>query len=207
MKNPELNPKQEWQELASRYTTNQNLVRRLWHDLVVYYSSPGRHYHTLDHIQELLQLAAENQDKFKRYDEIRFAIFYHDAIYDPNSNRNEEKSSHLAVLSVEDLDVTRQQLHFITEAILATKKHEPHADPDINLLMDLDLHILASDWEKYDHYRQQIRQEYNLFPDLLYKPGRKKILQQLLDQPRIYKTEGFYQLYEEAARKNLQREL
>ncbi|MBK0404444.1 hypothetical protein I5M27_15705 [Adhaeribacter sp. BT258] len=207
MKNPELNPKQEWKELAGRFTKNLNLVRRLWHDLEVYYSSPDRHYHNLDHIQELLQLAAENRDKFSLYDEIRFAIFYHDAIYDPNSTNNEEKSAHLAVLSLEDLDLNRQQLHFITEAILATKKHEQHSDSDINLLMDLDLHILASDWEKYDQYRQQIRKEYSLFPDLLYKPGRKKILQQLLDQPRIYKTDSFYQLYEEAARKNLQREL
>ncbi len=207
MKNPEQNPEQVWQELAGRYTQDQDLIRERWQDLEVYYTGPHRFYHNLDHIQELLQLAAENREKFSRYDEILFAIFYHDAVYDVNSTHNEEKSAQLAKLSLENFDLTREQLDFIPEAILATKKHEQHSDPDINLFLDLDLHILASDWQKYDQYRHQIRKEYSLFPDLFYKPGRKKILQQILNHPRIYKTAGFYQLHEEAARKNLQREL
>jgi len=207
MKNPELKPEQEWQELAGRYTQDQTLINTLWQDLQVYYNSPNRHYHNLDHIQELLQLAAENQEKFSRYDEIRFAIFYHDAVYDVNSTHNEEKSAQLAELSLEKFNLSQLQLDFITEAILATKKHEQHSDPDINLLLDLDLHILASDWHRYDRYRHQIRKEYSIFPDLLFNPGRKRILQQLLNRPRIYKTDGFYQIHEDAARKNLEQEL
>lgn len=207
MENPELNPEQLWQELAGRYTQDQTLINSLWQDLQVYYTSPNRHYHNLDHIRELLQLATENREKFKRYDEILFAIFYHDAVYDVNSTHNEEKSAQLAELSLENFSLNQLQLDFITEAILATKKHEQHSDPDINLLLDLDLHILASDWHNYDRYRQQIRKEYSIFPDLLFNPGRKKLLQQLLNRPRIYKTDGFYQIHEEAARKNLQQEL
>ena len=207
MKNPELNPEHVWQELAGRYTTDQKLIRSRWHDLLEYYNSPNRFYHNLDHIKELLELAAQHREKFHKYDEVLFAIFYHDTVYDVSSTHNEEKSARVAELSLENLNLTQPQLDFITEAILATKKHGQHSDPDINLLLDLDLSILASDWHKYDLYRHQIRKEYSIFPDLFYKPGRKRILQQLLNHPRIYKTDSFYHLHEKTARQNLQREL
>jgi predicted metal-dependent HD superfamily phosphohydrolase len=207
MQNAIIQPEKVWQELAGRYTTKQQLIFNRWRDLLELYYSPGRYYHTLDHIQYLLELAEQHKESVSRYDELLFAIFYHDVIYDVNSSRNEEKSAQHAILSLEDFNLSRQQLDFISEAILATQKHEKHPDPTINFLLDIDLAILGSDPETYDTYRHQIRREYSVYPDLLYKPGRKRVLQHFLKQPRIYKTEIFYRQLEEAARRNLQQEL
>lgn len=41
----------------------------------------------------------------------------------------------------------------------------------------------------------------------MYVPGRKKVLNYFLAMPRIFKTNHFYEKYEEAARKNLEDEL
>lgn len=41
----------------------------------------------------------------------------------------------------------------------------------------------------------------------MYVPGRKKVLNHFLALPRIFKTNHFYEKYEEAARKNLEDEL
>ena len=44
------------------------------------------------------------------------------------------------------------------------------------------------------------------YPDLLYKPGRKKVLQHFLSMERIFKTEQFFSRFEDKARKNLLQE-
>jgi predicted metal-dependent HD superfamily phosphohydrolase len=52
-----------------------------------------------------------------------------------------------------------------------------------------------------------VRREYSIYPDLLYKPGRKKVLQHFLNMEHIFKTIHFYTLYEQNARNNLNREI
>jgi predicted metal-dependent HD superfamily phosphohydrolase len=42
-----------------------------------------------------------------------------------------------------------------------------------------------------------------MYPDFLYKPGRRKVLTHFLEMERIFKSDHFYQKYEEQARKNL----
>lgn len=53
----------------------------------------------------------------------------------------------------------------------------------------------------------QVRKEYSIYPDLLYKPGRKKVLQHFLQMERIFKTQVFYDKYETQSRRNLEKEL
>ncbi len=59
----------------------------------------------------------------------------------------------------------------------------------------------------YNDYARQVRQEYSLYPDMIYKPGRRKVLRHFLAMPKIFKTDIFFELYEESARRNLQREM
>lgn len=79
-------------------------------------------------------------------------------------------------------------------------------DPDAALFIDADLSILGKSPPVYNSYSKQIRQEYAVYPDTLYLPGRKKVILHFLEMPRIYKTDFFYEKYEEQARKNLRRE-
>ncbi|MCK7556860.1 hypothetical protein MKQ70_18295 [Chitinophaga sedimenti] len=65
----------------------------------------------------------------------------------------------------------------VSEWIIATKTHGDTAvDSDLSYLLDIDLGILGAPLMSYVEYTRQIRQEYRIFPDLLYNPGRKKVL-------------------------------
>ena len=76
-----------------------------------------------------------------------------------------------------------------------------------NLFTDADFSILGAHWETYSIYSQNVRKEYSIYPDLVYNPGRKKVLKHFLEMTRIYKTDYFYSKLEELAKCNLLGEL
>jgi predicted metal-dependent HD superfamily phosphohydrolase len=128
-------------------------------------------------------------------------------VYDTLKSNNEEKSANLAERRMEDLEVSEEIVARVVEMILATKTHVVSENQDINYFTDADLSILGKDWEVYNQYAKQVRNEYAIYPDLLYNPGRKKVLKHFLEMNQIYKTDYFTQKYEEQARLNLSREL
>jgi len=75
------------------------------------------------------------------------------------------------------------------------------------LFTDADLSILGAEWPIYHNYTDQIRQEYAIYPDFMYKPGRKKVLLHFLKMERIFKTDYFYITFEAQAIKNIKQEL
>jgi predicted metal-dependent HD superfamily phosphohydrolase len=91
--------------------------------------------------------------------------------------------------------------------ILATKSHHQSSDTDTNFFTDADLSVLGQSWEIYSTYFKNVRKEYSIYPDLLYNPGRKKVLNHFLAMDRIFKTEFFYDKFEIQAKKNLRKEL
>ena len=198
------NAETQWAALASAYTADQQLVRKLWEELHQYYSASDRYYHNLHHIEALLTLATEHRAMAKHEDPLRFSIFYHDIIYNATQNDNEEKSAALAAKRLQELAFSEASVALVKEMILATKSHQKHEQEDVNLLIDFDLSVLGSDWNSYCTYTIQIRKEYSVFPDYLYKKGRKKVLERFLSQHCIYE---FQKLLEGQARSNLQREL
>jgi predicted metal-dependent HD superfamily phosphohydrolase len=143
----------------------------------------------------------------EQQDLLLFALFYHDVIYSPSRSDNEEKSAEAAEKRLAKLELPAAAIAFVKDMILATKAHQQHSNPTINFLLDLDLAILGADPQRYDAYSQAVRKEYSNYPDLLYKPGRRKVLQHFLAQPSIYKTPVFQQAFEAQARQNLEREL
>ncbi len=199
--------KSAWESLCTRYTTNKTLVAQLWHELKSAYTAKSRHYHTLDHIAYMLKLAERHKPESRDFDLLLFAIFYHDVVYSATRSDNEVKSAALAVTRLQSLGVPECKQEMAREMILATKSHQTSPHSLTNLLIDLDLAILGADQERYDWYSQGVRKEYSIYPDLLYKPGRRKVLQHFLEQPHIYKTPAFREFFEEKARENLQREL
>lgn len=133
--------------------------------------------------------------------------FYHDLVYDAKKQDNEEQSALLAEKRLTALSVPEAIISLCKEIILATKSHLVSANSDVNLFTDADLSILGKPWEQYEIYYKQIREEYSVYPDLLYKPGRRKVLKHFLAMERIFKTDVFREKYEKQARRNLGREL
>lgn len=198
---------QLFKNTLERYTLNEELINEYWLELEDLYNSNKRHYHNLIHLENLYHQLKSVKNIIEDWDCTLFTLFYHDAIYNTLKTDNEEKSADLARKRLSDTNFTKKQIERCCQHILATKSHGQSSDNDCNLFTDADLVILTSDWEEYLIYSQQIRKEYSIYPNLIYKSGRKKVLKQLLGLEQLYKTTHFSSLYEEKARQNLKREL
>lgn len=196
-----------WQTLTATYSSNQTLIETLWQEIKNAYTSENRHYHNLNHLGFMLELAKRYEKQLKNPDAVAFAIFYHDFSYENNRSDNEAQSAEMASDRLFRLSIPENEIAFVQKAILATKTHEPSSDADINFLLDFDLAILGADRETYLAYAKSIRQEYSIYPDDVYKAGRIKVIQHFLAQPAIFKTPLFRTLLEAKAHHNLQAEL
>ena len=200
-----MNLKEKYIELLANIGFSANDIQQNWLDLEKAYSGKSRHYHNLTHIAAMIESFETYRDKLDKPNEILFSIFYHDYIYKSSKKDNELKSAEFALsILPENISFNRQ---LVFDSICATQQHQHNIIEDINWLIDFDLKILARDWEDYKIYFEQIRKEYSIYLDFLYKPGRAKALKHFLDDEFIFQTEEFRGLYEEKARMNIEKEI
>ncbi|ASK32272.1 hypothetical protein CEY12_20250 [Chryseobacterium sp. T16E-39] len=189
------------------HTQDQNIIDILWKEIESQYSQKERYYHNLEHLDNMFSEIELVKTHISDFSNISFSIFYHDVIYDASSKLNEEKSAELAKKRLQKINREQKSIDEIFEQILATKAHQKSHDSDTNYLLDADLSILGQSSQVYLDYTKKIRKEYSIYPDLLYKPGRKKVLQHFLDLEYIFKTDYFKNRYENQARMNIESEL
>lgn len=202
-----MNLKERFFRICFDYTKNETLADQLWCEIEKKYSEKGRHYHNLNHLENMFSELELVKVKILNFNNISFSVFYHDVIYDATSKLNEEKSAEFAKLKLESLMVNEKDRTEISQQILATKSHQLSENSDINYLLDADLSVLGKDTQTYSEYTKQIRKEYAIYPDFLYKPGRRKVLQHFLKLESIFKTENFRDKYENQAKENIGFEL
>jgi predicted metal-dependent HD superfamily phosphohydrolase len=157
----------------------------LFQKLCMAYQCPTRHYHNLQHIQQMLtrlhRIRVSNQPS------ITLAIWFHDAIYNARAKDNEERSAQWAIEALSELGIDVGETDRIAQWILATQSHrvDPN-DRDGQVFLDCDLSILGVSPEDYNLYAQAIRQEYDWVTDEDYRVGRSRVLQNFLDRDRLY---------------------
>lgn len=198
-----------WCELAHRHGRDAASADRVLTGLVRAYGEPQRHYHTLTHIAELLRLLDEHGG-IADGDAVTLAILFHDAVYDPARQDNEAASANLAREQLTLLGFPLQLIAKVEHYILVTQHGaslSAGGDADLEILLDLDLSVLAAASDRYRAYAQAIRQEYAVVPDELYRPGRRRVLQGFLARAQIYQTERLRALWETPARANLSNEI
>ncbi len=199
--------KETFIELLSNYTDNESLKSELWNEIEKNYSSKKRHYHTLQHLDNLLSLLTNIKNEITNWETILFTLFYHDIIYNSLKLDNEEKSAELAEKRMKEISVSIDTIELCKQQILATKSHIKSSDNDTNYFTDADLSVLGQSWEKYSDYYKNVRKEYSIYPDFFYNPGRKKVLNHFLAMDSIFKTDFFYNKFELQAKQNLQKEI
>lgn len=193
--------------IASVYPEGSVQAEKLWDEIEKAYNHKKRHYHTLTHLENLYAQLRGCKHLITDWDSMLFSLYYHDIVYKASRSDNEEESARLAVSRMEALGVPGEKVERCKAQILATKSHKLEKDPDTDLFTDADLSVLGMDWDSYHTYYEQVRKEYSIYPDMLYKPGRKKVLEHFLSMERIFKTDFFYEKFEMQARMNLAREL
>lgn len=176
----------------------------LFAELAARYAEPWRAYHDLGHVLDVLSVL----DDVALTDPlaVTLAVWFHDAVYDPRANDNEERSAALAAERSANL-LGGDWVRRVETLILATKRHEPTGDPDTAALLDADLAILGASPARYDAYAAAIRREYAWVPDDAYREGRSRVLHGFLGRDRVYRTPRLFARFEAAARRNLRREL
>jgi len=199
--------KQTFIELAQNYSDTKDLIEKLWEEIEKNYTGKKRHYHNLKHLDNLLKQLSDVKEQIQDWDTILFTLFYHDIIYDALSKKNEENSAELAVERLHSIFFPDDRIKRCYSQIIATKNHALAEDNDTNLFTDADLSIFGMEWEHYSEYLSQVRKEYSIYPDLIYNPGRKKVLKHFLESNKIYKTDYFLENFEEKARENIAKEI
>lgn len=197
--------KDRFLNLMSKYSDDKNYNLQCWNEIEKNYSSKSRYYHNLEHLENMFAELDKVLQQVNKLDSLLFAIYYHDIIYVPTKSDNEHQS---ALLFKNRISATSfPNLNECIAQIEATKEHKLSRDKDTNILLDLDLSILGKSKEEYQKYCKNIRKEYHIYPDFMYRNGRKKVLLNLLKLDSIYKTDYFKQEYENQAKENLKHEL
>ncbi|PXW12946.1 putative metal-dependent HD superfamily phosphohydrolase [Chryseobacterium sp. CBTAP 102] len=202
-----MNLKNQFEALCSPFTEDKQLINSLWKEIETQYSEKGRHYHNLLHLDNMFKELEDVKGNISDFTAISFSVFYHDIIYDASSKSNEEKSAAKAEKRLAELHIDKHKISIISAQILATKSHQQSDSEETNYLLDADLSVLGKDFKTYLEYTQNIRKEYAIYPDFLYKPGRRKVLKHFLELESIFKTEYFSEKYENQAKENITAEL
>lgn len=178
-----------------------------WAVLQRSYGSKFRHYHNFEHIRSMLTYLEPVWEELKMAADLQLAVIYHDVAYDPVATHNEEESARLARMALQTLQFPMERVDRIVKHILTTKDHEIGDEIDAAFLVDADLAILGEASPRYDWYKQQIRLEYAMFDEAVYRAGRRRVLQNFIDRKWIYHTANFRDRFEQQARANLKSEI
>ena len=167
------------------------------------YSEPKRRYHTLQHLSECLTLADQDKALAQYPAEVAYALWFHDAIYDLDRRDNERESAIWAQASLTAAGVQADVADRVYASIMATcHDGSPHS-VDAQLVVDIDLTILAAPPDRFEEYERQILDEYQHVPEMIFRIKRRAVLSSFLERPQIYLTPTYALRFESAARHNL----
>lgn len=178
-------------------------------ELIARHGEPHRRYHTMAHIEDcLVQLETSTDLASTDRELLEAAIWFHDAIYDPQRNDNEARSADLAV---ERLTAEGHRTDFVEEVARLIRLTAGHSVAEGDTLgarlVSIDLSILGAEPGRYEAYARAIREEYAHVPEPLYRAGRAAILTRFLEAPALFPDPAWAARLDTPARANLRREI
>ena len=186
--------------------------------LLAAYADPGRGYHDLRHLEEVLEHLdvllpglddgdAREVGREVDRDAVRLAAWFHDAVYE-GAPDDEERSARLAHEALTAAGVDAAVVAEVVRLVRLTATHDPaDGDPAGAVLSDADLAVLAAGPERYAEYVAGVRREYAHVPDEAFRRGRADVLRGLLAAPAMFRTATGRRLWEQRARANVEAEL
>lgn len=200
-----------WNRLWSAVGGNESThgVRdEAFRDLVTRYGEPHRAYHTLAHVESCLRQFDRLEAATQQPLAVEWAIWFHDARYDPHVSDNEEQSAAASSRLLRTLHSGRQFSAYTSRLILATKFGHVPTWGDERILVDIDHSILCEPADVFDAYDRAVRHEYAFVPWADYVTHRTAVLRAFLARQPFFSTQHFWTpVHEEALRLNLLRAL
>ena len=177
------------QELLEKWSIkcDVNTLLSMWNE-------SHRSYHNLNHLNDLINQINEDKSKYseKDYDTLILTALFHDVVYDPSSDINEEKSAEFFIECC--VNKTNSDILGIKQMILDTKSHTSS-----NMLSEAfnsyDMNIVERNFKELLEWENGISEEFSIYPVEAYKEGRLKFLESLLDK-YTHNTENLLNLIE-----------
>lgn len=190
--------KRMWDKYAYHTGLDPHFSGAIWQVLVGLYKLPHtRSYHTLDwHILHMLddfyKFNNSHPDFTDSWNEVEWAIWFHDIYDNVTRDDNEESSGYLAsALSIEH---TKLNTLLIDILILATRHMvavPPGVRNEVKLIRDLDLMGFVAPMDIFLESQRRIRAEHPRHTDKEYREGRTYFLQHLLNRGYVFLLDEF----------------
>lgn len=147
------------------------------HELIVRWREPHRFYHNESYLKFLLEAVEKLHTGQQITDAQREALlmtaFFHDVVYDPASQDNEEESARLFT----QLTQPSKDSDLIVQMILDTKTHTPQSELS-GIFSRLDMAVVTdSDFDALLTWEKGIAKEYQFVDYSLYKMGRMAFIE------------------------------
>ncbi|HWH31768.1 MAG TPA: hypothetical protein VNU01_03770 [Egibacteraceae bacterium] len=197
-----------WLRLLAPLGVSEAQAAPVLDDLWRRYGEPGRAYHTIAHVRHVLEVVdfLRGREPVDDPIAIELAVWFHDAVYEPGGQRNEERSAALAAETLLGWGLAAERVAHVVDLVHVTAAHLP-GDADGRVLADADLAVLASPPDAYELYRRGVRVEYAHLDDGAWRAGRAAFLRGMLAREAIFSTPTFRGQAERVARANLSAEL
>lgn len=164
------------QELLNKWNIkcDINTLLSMWNE-------SHRSYHTLNHLNDLIDQINENKSSFsqKEYEKLLITSLFHDCVYDPKASDNEEKSADFFMECA--INKGNPDILEIKQMILDTKTHESNTTLS-EAFNNYDMNIVERDFDQLLRWENGIYEEYKVFGPDLYKKGRLKFLESIMDK-------------------------
>lgn len=163
------------QELLNKWNIkcDINTLLSMWNE-------SHRSWHTLDHLNDLISQINENKSLYsqKEYEKLLIASLFHDCVYEPMSQDNEEKSADFFVECCADKN---SDILEIKQIILDTKTHKSGTKLS-EAFNNYDMNIVERDYDQLLKWEIGIKEEFKNVGKEKYKEGRLKFLESILDK-------------------------
>jgi predicted metal-dependent HD superfamily phosphohydrolase len=189
------------------FSSDKQLIENIWQYIEKQYNEHGRYYHNLTHVADVVSHLMPFKNNVSYWETLVFSAIFHDVVYQISEPDNEEKSAEAASKYLRLVNFPEAKIELCKAQILMTKIFYLSNNKDTNLFVDADRAILGETTEKYEQYAKLIRLEYGSIPDEIYRKGRIQVLENFLKMIRIYKSDEFFNAFENQARKNMSNEI
>jgi predicted metal-dependent HD superfamily phosphohydrolase len=170
-----------------------------------YYAEPHRYYHTWAHLERGYGEHTSVSDVPLSPVEF-FAWAYHDAVYNPLAQDNEEKSG---ILFLQDYEALGFDVDHADEVVELIRSTEPSRESAC-VINDMDLCILGSNLKTYFGYVRNVRKEFTFLAEEVWRSGRSAVLNlflQRVKRGKLYVTREFSAKFTHTAERNMTAEL
>ena len=173
-------------------------------ELDALYREPHRRYHTTAHIVHCLHCFDLAADRMDEPDAVEMALWFHDAIYDVPTEKNESRSAELFAVKAggRGEERFRSKVHRL---IMVTTHDGPPETLDESFMVDIDLSSFGLPWEEFLRDSLAVREEFLHVPNAEFYPRHRKFVESLAARPAFCFTEFFRERHEARARENIER--